>query len=125
MPEEVDMKALVFGLFLILFLGCPLSVTLGEELITIHRGFLTGNDYLKLDKGEKISYVMGFFDGIMVAPIFKAPKSNMLWIESCLENMINVQVEAIVSKYLRDHPEVWHNPLHMTIYSAFKDACSR
>lgn len=96
-----------------------------EEIFNIHKGFLKTNDYLKAEKMERRFYGMGIIDGIMLSPFFGAPKSKMVWLEKCLENMTDDQVEAIITKYLENNPGEWHYYLHVVIFLAFSKICKK
>lgn len=91
--------------------------------VTVHDGFITGETYLKWDKSYQDAYVMGIVDGMFLAPLFGAPERNVTWLEHCLVGMSDTQVAAILAKYLRDHPERWHESVHVPMYSAMKDIC--
>jgi hypothetical protein len=65
---------------------------------------------------------MGAINGMVIAPLFGAPKDKMRWFESDVESMTDDQVAAILSKYLQDNPGRWHDGLHVLMYSAVKEA---
>ena len=106
-----------------------------KAAVTIHRGFLTGMDFRKLTMAEQRSYAAGIVDGMLLAPAFDAPKrddfqpkamaaaSRIEWLETCVEGMDDEQVAAMISKWLRDHPERWHHTLHTSVYAAMLDSC--
>jgi hypothetical protein len=110
-----------FIVFLLIFLT---SVTLfaADESIPIHNGFGTGQDYINMSESQKRFYAMGAINGMMIAPIFGAPKKEIRWFESYIENMTTKQVAAILSKYLKDNPGRWHDGLHMLMYAAVLEA---
>lgn len=110
--------------FTILLILCALSAS-AEEFIEIHDGFLTGNDYLKKTQQERSFYAMGIIDGMFLSPLFGASKNNLLWLERCVEGMGNYQMEAIISKYLENHPGEWHHNLHTITFRAMKEACQK
>jgi len=72
--------------------------------VTIHNGFATGEEYLKMNETEQRAYAMGSVNGMLLAPLFGAPKWELRWFERCLEGMTDSQVAAILAEYLRDHP---------------------
>ena len=80
--------------------------------------------YLELSKKDRTTYVMGFVDGLALAPIMVYPPKNYIfWFENFVKNgPSNKQVEAIVTKYVNDHPEQWHQPFGYIIYSALFEA---
>jgi len=46
------------------------------EGVAIHHGFYT--------EGQRWTYVSGVIEGMLLAPLYGAPKSKMVWIESCI-----------------------------------------
>jgi len=117
------MKKLIIT-FAILLILCVLSVS-AEESVMIHNGFINGNQYLKRNKEERTFYAMGIIDGIFLSPLFGASRDKLSWLERCVEDMENYQVEAIISKYLENHPGEWHQNLHTLTLGAMKDACQK
>lgn len=107
--------------FIVIFLTA-MVVSAGAKGVLIHNGFGTGQDYIKMSSSEKRAYAMGSVNGILLAPLFGAPKEKMQWFELYVENMTDVQVAAILSKYLEHNPGRWHDGLHVLIYSAIKEA---
>jgi len=93
-----------------------------DNTILIHNGFGTGLDYVGMTHAEKRAYVMGAINGMMVAPLFGGSREEMKWLEDFVENMTDVQVAAIFSKYLEDNPEKWHDGLHLLFFSAMSVA---
>jgi uncharacterized membrane protein YciS (DUF1049 family) len=93
-----------------------------DQGVLIHNGFLTGQNYIKMSELQKRAYVMGAIDGILICPLFGAPKEKLRWFEAYVENMTDEQVVAILSKYLEDNPGIWHDSLHTHIYNAIKQA---
>lgn len=94
-------------------------------IVSVHNGFLTGNDYLKLGKEERVFYAVGIIEGMLLSPFLGAPQNRLSWIEHCMEGMTNYQAEAIISKYLENHPGEWHQQLHVTTFDAMNEACKR
>ncbi len=107
--------------FLVIFLTAAI-VSAAEQGVLIHNGFGTGQDYIKMSPSQKRVYAMGAVNGILLAPLFGAPKEKVQWFESYVENMTDVQVAAILAKYLEDNPGRWHDGLHILMYSAIKEA---
>lgn len=107
--------------FCLAFLAAT-AVFAADEPVWIHNGFGTGRDYIAMSEPQKRAYAMGAINGMIIAPLLGAPKSKMAWLESYVENMTDVQVAAILSKYLQDNPGRWHDGLHVLMYSAIKEA---
>jgi hypothetical protein len=95
--------------------------------VSVHNGFLRGEEYLHLDAGTQRGYEMGIVDGMLLAPLFGAPATwdgtKIEPLANCITGMTDTQVAAIISKFLRDHPERWNQNLHVVVFSAFKQAC--
>jgi hypothetical protein len=110
--------------FIVLFLIFLTAATLfaADEPVLIHNGFGTGQDYIKMSQPQKRAYAMGAINGMIIAPLWGAPKDKLGWLESYVENMTDEQVAAILSKYLQDNPGRWHEGLHILMYSAVKEA---
>ena len=98
------------------------AATQGQP-VAIHNGFLTGQDFRNLTEAGKRSYAAGLVDGMLLAPFVGAPKARLEWLETCVTGMSDEQVAAIISKFVRDNPARWHEPLHVQFYAAVKQAC--
>ncbi len=114
------MKTKLMLLFAIFLTAGPLFAA--DKPVWIHNGFGTGHDYVKMTESQKRAYAMGAINGMLVGPLFGAPKERVQWIESYVENMTDEQVAAIFTKYLQDNPGRWHDGLHVLMYSAIKEA---
>lgn len=115
------MKPLLVAIFLI---ACvPGYTTPQKGTVVIAQGFLKGKDYLDLSANEKRAYAMGAINGMLLAPIFAAPKEKVAWLETCTVNMNDEQVAAILTKYIRDHPAEWHYGMNVLSFRAMIDAC--
>ena len=111
----------IVAILVFIFLSAP-AVIASEQGILIHDGFGTGQDYISMSPGSKRIYAMGVVNGILIAPLFGAPKEEINWFESYLENMTDVQVAAILTKFLENNPGRWHDGLHILMFSAIKEA---
>jgi hypothetical protein len=108
-------------IFLVIFLtAAPLFAV--DEAVLIQNGFGTGQDYLKMTKSQQRAYAMGVVNGILLSPLFGAPKGEMKWFESYIVGMSDEQVAAILLKYLENNPGRWHDRLNILAYSAIKEA---
>ncbi len=113
-----------FIAFLLIFLAASTLLSAGN-IIPIHNGFYTGQDYIEMSESQKRAYAVGAINGMLIAPIFGAPKNEMRWLESYIENMTDKQVAAILSKFLQDNPGRWHDGLQILTYVAVKEAYSK
>jgi hypothetical protein len=93
--------------------------------VVVKTGFLSGADFRVLSSEGKRGYVQGFTDGVFVAPLFKALKSEVIWIESCITGMTDVQLVAILEKWLADNPARWHNPMNVLAYNSLRETCPK
>jgi len=108
---------------ILLVISLTVSVVLAaDQSAWIHEGFGKGEDYIKMTEFQRRAYAIGAINGMLLAPLFGAPKDGMEWFESYVENMTDKQVTAILAKYLEDNPGRWHDGLHVLMYSAIKDA---
>jgi hypothetical protein len=55
---------------------------------------------------------MGAINWFLMALMLGTPEAQVSRVGRCLENMTDVQVAAIIDKWLREHPERWHYGLH-------------
>ena len=94
-----------------------------QNVVEIHSGFLTGQEFRELPELRKRSYAAGIIDGMFLAPLFDAPKTRLAWLENCVVGMTDEQMAAIISKYVADHPERWHERAHLLVYSALNGSC--
>lgn len=96
-----------------------------DQPVTIHNGFISGNDFISWTSAMKQKYAMGLIDGMFLAPLMSGtdfPRSKSLG--QCVENMTNKQVVAILDKYLSEHPESWHKYMHLLAWNALKEPCN-
>lgn len=114
------MRHVIAAAFLLVTVIQPAIET---QKVSISGGFLKGKDYLDMDSAQKRTYAMGAINGMLVAPMFAAPSEKIAWLEKCTDSMTDEQVAAIITKYLTDHPGVWHYPLNMTSVNAMISAC--
>jgi hypothetical protein len=75
-------------------------------------------------KPERMIYVTGLWDGLKAAElIVNTPTTHHFWFKDLIDKRLtNYQLESIISKYLSDHPEKWHEPLKALCIKAFQDA---
>lgn len=103
----------------------------GAEIATsrdvmIHNSYVKGNEYVKLEEGDRALYIAGLVDGILLSPFFGAQRSKIEWFERCtIERMTMYQVTAIVDKFMRENPDRWHQEMHTLAYIAIKKACEK
>lgn len=91
--------------------------------VPIQGGFVTGERFLSQTASEQRTYVMGATDGLFLAPLLGAPKDKSVPFEKCIVGMTDTQISAILTKYLREKPEVWHQSVNVHFYEALLAAC--
>lgn len=94
-----------------------------EKVVSISTGFVSGNTFRALDVVSKNVYAQGVIDGMLIAPMYGAPKLNLAVLEKCTEGMTGQQLVAIFNKYLKSNPEIWHKSMHTIVYRAMNDGC--
>jgi hypothetical protein len=110
--------------FVVLLVVCSgQSIAKDDGSVLIQNGFIKGNDFRVLDSGSKNMYSMGLVDGILLSPLYGAPKLKLEKFESCTTGMNGSQLAAIFDKYLAAHPERWHQSMHTLAFVALKEAC--
>ncbi|WP_323122449.1 hypothetical protein [Burkholderia alba] len=90
--------------------------------------FVDGNAYRQFSTLEKQRYLEGVFDGIFYAPaIAMKDLPHAVKLHDCAVNhgMTNVQMAAIVEKYMNDNPERWGDPMTNNAYTAMILACRK
>ena len=96
-----------------------------KQPIFIREGFLTGNSFRQISYTEKCGYAMGFVDGVLMSPAFQASRNELEWFERCVTRMKDVQVVAILEKFLNENPARWHEPMNVLAWVAMKEACKK
>jgi len=91
--------------------------------VRIHNGMGTGQDYLQMPETERPAYVMGFVNGLFLAPLFGASRQSNAWLETCLEEKSGKQIAELLTQYLEQHPSEQQGQLHAASYRALLQAC--
>jgi hypothetical protein len=119
------MRPVPFLSLVLALVGLAASAPAQQSQVNIKTGFLTGNTFRELSVGGKRGYAQGFTDGVFVAPLFRAPKSELAWLESCMVGMTDAQVVAILEKWLNENPAQWHMQMNVLAYNALSQACPK
>ena len=114
---------------LILFTLFAIS-SFSQQGISIKTGFLTAEEFTQMGGQSQHDYAMGVVDGMLLAPLFGAPRAqndgqNIGAFGDCITGMSSKQVAAIISKFVRDHPERWNDSMHVVAFTAITHACSK
>lgn len=110
------------GWMLVAIIAGGIGLSFGP-LVRVHNGFSTGEEFLSMSAIEQHGYAMGFLNGLLDAPVLGAPQEKVRWVADCATGMSSNQVREILRKYIKDHPERWHEPLNLSSFSALAEAC--
>ena len=96
-----------------------------DDRALVHEGFLKAEKYLDLQPREQAVYAMGLVDGMYLAPVFDAPNEGkyLSSLQTCVKEMTNTQVAAIITKFAKEHPEKWHMGTNVLAYQALREVC--
>ncbi|PSC03812.1 hypothetical protein SLNSH_17025 [Alsobacter soli] len=90
----------------------------------IRNGFFKGEDLTQMSEQILLAHVMGFVNGVAMAPFMNAPHACTEQFHACIEGRTNSQLVAQLRKYLQDHPERWHEDAHHVLWSAIFAPCA-
>ena len=91
--------------------------------IRIHSGYISGEEFLDMNGLEKKAYVAGLVEGMLLAPAFGAPDSNMLWFYECTRALGLRELRHILFVYIKGRDELWTNRNPAKIFRAVRAAC--
>lgn len=83
----------------------------------------TGSTYRELDATTRGWYVRGLVDGLLGAAQFGGDENLVAAFSKCLAGMTSLDIEALVDKYLADHPAQLHKGMHALAANAITDSC--
>lgn len=106
------MRLKVFSLLLLL------SINAGAVVL----GYVTGNDYLKMDEATRTDWLVGVADGIMAESLFSDSQSEP-WLGQCVKTHELRQLKAIFEKELSNKPESWHAPAALIFRTRIQEFC--
>ncbi len=79
--------------------------------------------FLELSEADRTTYTAGLMDGFYASTFFGATDETVANLTSCTKDMDSKQVSAIITKYVKEHPEKWHFALSALAHSALDAAC--
>jgi hypothetical protein len=90
--------------------------------VSIPNGFLTGKDYLAMSEQERTGYVMGFVNGLTVAPLLGVDPERFLVVEERMlkTEVTNLDYVAILTEYIAKRPGNLERGLNILSYEAFR-----
>ena len=115
------MKLLLLLIALIAFI----SVHANQQKVTISPGFFTAKDYLDMTETERRAYATGEINGMLVAPFFGAPEENLNWLKTCTGKMSDEQIAGILTRFIRDQPNLMQSNLNVVTFTAMREACRK
>jgi len=83
----------------------------------------SGTTYRELDSTTRGWYVRGLVDGFLGAAQFGGDENLVAAFSKCLDGLTSVEIEALVDKYLADHPALLRKGMHALAANAITDSC--
>ena len=68
-------------------------------------------------------YVRGLVDGFLGAAQFGGDEHLVVAFSKCLDGMTSIEIEALVDKYLAEHPAMLHKGMHALAANAITESC--
>jgi len=85
--------------------------------------YVKAEGFIEMSEADRILYTGGLMDGFFASALFGATKATVANLSSCTKDMDRKQISAIITKYVKDHPESWHLPLSVEAFNALNAAC--
>lgn len=85
--------------------------------------YYKAEEFVEMGDASRVLYTSGLMDGFYASALFGATDKTVDSLSSCTGEMGSKQVSAIITKYVKDHPETWHLPLSVEAYNALNAAC--
>lgn len=79
--------------------------------------------YVEMNNADRELYTSGLMDGFFASGMFGAGDEIVATLRSCTKDMDSRQLTAIITKYVKDHPETWHYPLSIEAFNALAGVC--
>jgi hypothetical protein len=115
-------KIAIAVIIVVLILGTGVWGQMGGTISFIY----SGNRYLSQDEAIRLGYVSGVIDAFLIISASEAVAvPSFGWLPPCTKNMNNVQIRAIVDKYMKDNPQIWHMPMASAVIGAMMRACGQ
>ena len=109
--------------WLIIFIVLLLPGHLYAQAVWVESGFLKGENYLLLEPRARHTYVIGLIDGMLAAPLLGGSPQRASTLKQCIEGMTDSQLDAILSKYLKDNPDRWNIAAQISMVNALTGFC--
>ncbi len=111
------------GVVVLLLVTSPAQQSSTPFTNMIPGGFETAGQFGDMSQLEQTGYAEGFINGLMSAGILGADIKKVEMVESCTKGMSGRQIAAILDKYIKNHPEGWHETLAVHSFIAVVDLC--
>jgi hypothetical protein len=108
---------------LTMVIAVPHSFGTQQETLRISRGLISSDSFRQFSAPTKQAYLTGVIDGMMLAPLFDAPRARMTRFERCLSTMTPDQVVATISQYLASDPRAKADPVYLSSFNAMSRRC--
>jgi hypothetical protein len=115
------------ALLVLLMCSSPSGIYIREMVtVTIPNGFLRGQDFLEMSEIEKNSYVIGYINGLTVAPVMGANPEYFEWLEETVldPTLTNLNYIQIITEYIENNPEAQGRGLNLVTFRALETAFS-
>lgn len=112
----------------VLWMMMLVSSAASAQSIYVPHGFETGNDYQQMSPIEKQRYLVGVLDGFMAAPMLAVRDLPVVRaLQRCDQKMglTDLQLRAIVDKFVEDNPERWGDDMDELVLNAMIGACRK
>ncbi len=86
---------------------------------------VTGNDFQQATSSLRLGYAVGLRSGLTIARTAQTHGGDLTGLFRCLDGMTYGQVQAILDKYLADHPEEWDRTIATITINALANACAK
>jgi hypothetical protein len=93
------------------------------QTITMPPAAESGTSYRELDSTTRGWYVRGLVDGFLGAAQFGGDENLVVAFSKCLDGMTSIEIEALVDKYLAEHPAQLHKGMHALAANAITESC--
>jgi hypothetical protein len=100
-----------------------LTSTALTQTITMPTAAESGTSYRELDATTRGWYVRGLVDGFLGAAQFGGDENLVVAFSKCLDGMTSLEIEALVDKYLADHPALLRKGMHALAANAITESC--
>ena len=93
------------------------------RVVSAPSSYYKAEAFVELGEADREMYSAGLMDGFYASALFGASDETVNNLISCTKDMDSKQVTAIITKYVKDHPETWHLPLSADAHNALNKAC--